>query len=125
MDNRILSTEILKVQNQLAGAKIGSEDYNTLLQALQKLQSIEDNDTKLALDERRADIEDLKVNNEMRRLINEEKKIKSDERRDYIKLGVGTAAGFGAIFLTLVGESEKVIRTKGWQFATRILQKFT
>ena len=125
MDNRILSTEILKVQNQLAGAKIGSEDYNTLLQTLQKLQSIEDNDTKLALDERRADIEDLKVNNEMRRLINEEKKIKSDERRDYIKLGVGTAAGFGAIFLTLVGESEKVIRTKGWQFATRILQKFT
>lgn len=125
MDNRILSTEILKVQNQLAGAKIGSEDYNTLLQTLQKLQSIEDNDTKLALDERRADIEDLKVNNEMRRLINDEKKIKSDERRDYIKLGVGTAAGFGAIFLTLVGESEKVIRTKGWQFATRILQKFT
>lgn len=125
MDNRILSAEILKVQNQLAGAKIGSEDYNTLLQTLQKLQSIEDNDTKLALDERRADIEDLKVNNEMRRLINDEKKIKSDERRDYIKLGVGTAAGFGAIFLTLVGESEKVIRTKGWQFATRILQKFT
>lgn len=125
MDNRKLGTEILKVQDQLAVAKVGSEEYDRLLQTLGKLQALEDNDTKLGIDEKRADIEAIKVNNEMHKLDNEEKKIKSDERRDYIKLGVGTAAGFGAIFLTLIGESEKVIRTKGWQFATRILQKFT
>lgn len=124
MDNRKLGTEILKVQDQLAVAKVGSEEYDKLLQTLSKLQSLEDNDTKLGLDEKHAELETIKVNNETHKLDNDEKKIKSDERRDYIKLGVGTAAGFGAIFLTLVGESEKVIRTKGFQFATRMLHKF-
>lgn len=124
MDNRKLGTEILKVQDQLAVAKVGSEEYDKLLQTLSKLQSLEDNDTKLGIDEKRAEIETIKVNNEMHKLDNDEKKIRSDERRDYIKLGVGTFAGFGAIFLTLVGESEKVIRTKGFQFATKILNKF-
>ena len=124
MDNRKLGTEILKVQDQLAVAKVGSEEYDKLLQTLSKLQSLEDNDTKLGIDEKRTEIETIKVNNEMHKLDNDEKKIRSDERRDYIKLGVGTFAGFGAIFLTLVGESEKVIRTKGFQFATKILNKF-
>lgn len=124
MDNRMLSAEILKIQERLASAKIGSEDYDKLLQTLSKLQSLEDNDTKLAIDEKRAEIEGLKVDNDMRKLENDEKKIKSDERRDYIKLGVGTFAGFSAIWLTLVGESEKVIRTKGFQFATKMLHKF-
>ena len=124
MDNRKLGTEILKVQDQLAVAKVGSEEYDKLLQTLSKLQSLEDNDTKLGIDEKRTEIETIKANNEMHKLDNDEKKIRSDERRDYIKLGVGTFAGFGAIFLTLVGESEKVIRTKGFQFATKILNKF-
>lgn len=124
MDNRKLGTEILKVQDQLAVAKVGSDEYDKLLQTLSKLQSLEDNDTRFGLDEQRANIEAIRANNEVHKLNNEEKKIKSDERRDYIKLGVGTAAGFGAIFLTLVGESEKVIRTKGFQFATRMLHKF-
>lgn len=124
MDNRKLGTEILKVQDQLAVAKVGSDEYDKLLQTLSKLQSLEDSDVKLGLDEKRAEIETIKVNNEMHKLDNDEKKIKSDERRDYIKLGVGTAAGFGAILLTLVGESEKVIRTKGFQFATKMLNKF-
>lgn len=124
MDNRMLSAEILKIQERLASAKIGSDDYDKLLQTLSKLQALEDRDTKLVIDEKCADIEALKVNNDMRKLENDEKKIKSDERRDYIKLGVGTFAGFGAIWLTLVGESEKVIRTKGFQFATKMLHKF-
>lgn len=124
MDNRMLSAEILKIQERLASAKVGSDDYDKLLQTLSKLQSLEDNDTKLVIDEKRAEIEGLKVDNDMRKLENDKKKIKSDERRDYIKLGVGTFAGFGAIWLTLVGESEKVIRTKGFQFATKMLHKF-
>ena len=124
MDNRMLSAEILKIQERLASAKIGSDDYDKLLQTLSKLQALEDSDTKLVIDEKRADIEALKVNNDMHKLENDEKKIKSDERRDYVKLGVGTFAGFGAIWLTLVGESEKVIRTKGFQFATKMLYKF-
>lgn len=124
MDNRMLSAEILKIQERLASARVGSDDYDKLLQTLSKLQSLEDNDTKLVIDEKRAEIEGLKVDNEMHKLENDEKKIKSDERRDYIKLGVGTFAGFGAIWLTLVGESEKVIRTKGFQFATKMLHKF-
>lgn len=124
MDNRMLSSEILKIQERLASAKIGSDDYDKLLQTLSRLQTLEDNDTKLTIDEKRAEIEGLKVNNDMHKLENDARKIKSDERRDYIKLGVGTFAGFGAIWLTLVGESEKVIRTKGFQFATKMLHKF-
>lgn len=124
MDNRMLGAEILKCQNQLASAKIGTDEYEKLLATLRKLQELEGNDQKLELDEKRADIETMKVNNELHKLANDEKKIRSDERRDYIKLGVGTFAGFGAIWLTLVGEGEKVIRSKAFQTATGMLRKF-
>ena len=124
MDNRMLDAEILKLQTQLANAKVGSEDYDKLLATLKKLQELEVTDRKADVEDQRIEFEIMKVNNDQLKLLNDAKKIRSDERRDYIKLGVGTFAGFGAIWLTLVGEGEKIIRTKAWQTATGMLRKF-
>lgn len=116
-DMRMLSDEIIRLQGEIKSMRPGTDEYGKAIEELQKLQSLEDSDSRLAIDER-------KVENDRLKIEVDDQKSRRDERKEYVKIGSSILGGAGLITLTQLLESEKVIRSKAWQFATKVANKF-
>ena len=115
-DLRMLSNEIIRVQGELANLRPGSEEYKNCLDELIALQAIENDDSQLQIDS-------AKVDNDRQKIEVEDQRSRREERREYTKIGASILGGAGLITLTQLLESEKVIRSKAWQFATGIVRR--
>ena len=115
-DNRMLSNEIIRLQGELTSMRPGTEEYGNAIDELKALQSIENDETRLAID---AD----KVTNDRLKIEVDDMKSRRDERKEYVKIGSSILGGSAMVVLVQLMESEKVIRSKAFQFATRIINK--
>lgn len=146
MDYReLLEKEIARVQNKLGSLTPGTEQYQTLINELKELSKLYESDYKLELekldsyakrDEADAKIEQAKLDSERNHEIemakvkteraNAEKAAQTQKKSDILGLTKTVVAG-GIALLTVVAtiycEETRIITSKGWQIATKLLPK--
>ena len=109
MDNELLGKEIVRIQYQLMEMDPTSEEYKKLFNELMLLD--------------RSALESDKIRADIYRADTDRYKVRSEERREYVKIGSGILGGGLLITLVQLLESEKIIRSKAWQFATKMVNK--
>ena len=116
MDERSMIEEINRLQERLTQSEPGTDEYKAVLDELRTLQSVLNESGRLNLDEFRAYTDRFKVETD-------DLKSRREERREYVKIGSSIIGGGLMITLVQLLESEKIIRSKAFQFAAKVVNK--